>query len=104
MDFNRAKMIARDLMNHAGLVDWRLEYHRTRRGAVRITGKSSSVLKIISLNIDHVLEHSEEDIIETILHEIGHAMCPKRGHGKEWAYRVAGLGGNPRRLYVEETR
>ena len=73
--------LARNQMNKHGLVDWALDldYAKVRAGACFFREKR------ISFSRNFIKKSSEEDIQDTILHEIAHALVgPKHGHNKVW--------------------
>jgi predicted SprT family Zn-dependent metalloprotease len=54
--------------------------------------------KTIKLSVSYVLLNDEPEILDTILHEIAHALLPpKEGHGKRWKAMCVKLGCNPER-------
>ncbi|NCB67228.1 MAG: hypothetical protein EOM47_00080 [Bacteroidia bacterium] len=55
-------------------------------------GLCSSTGDTISLNLDFVMNDKLENIIETILHEIAHAMTSGEGHFIEWQIKAIELG------------
>lgn len=48
----------------------------------------------IYISRDHIEQDSESEIIETILHEIAHAITPGAGHRPIWAETSRSIGGN----------
>lgn len=48
----------------------------------------------ITLNIQHAKCDSLEEVIETILHEIAHAITPGAGHKTIWSETCKGIGGD----------
>jgi predicted SprT family Zn-dependent metalloprotease len=56
--------------------------------------------KVISLSLDIALLNSEEEIKETLLHEIAHALVgPGYGHGEFWKCKAKMIGASPERCY-----
>lgn len=58
--------------------------------------------KTISLS-RHLTElNDEEQVRDTILHEIAHALAPKRaGHNRQWVYQCLQVGAKPQRCYSD---
>ena len=44
-----------------------------------------------------------DEVRDTILHEIAHALCPKDGHGPRWRATCRRLGAKPVRCYTDAT-
>lgn len=91
-------MIARDLMDHHGLKDWRLVFDRSKK---RLGGCSNHI-KTLTFSVPFIRRLGEEEFIETVLHEISHGLSPKRGHNLEWASICAKIGGTPSNRYRED--
>ncbi len=73
--------MARRLMDEHGLTGWTLAFveSRSRLGDCHFRDR------VIRLGRDHALEDSEEQIRDTVLHEIAHAIAgPEAGHGPLW--------------------
>ncbi len=90
---------ARSLMDSHGLKEWNLRFDES----IRSLGKCNYRDRIISLSRSHVLDGKEEDIIDTILHEIAHAIAgPKARHGPEWKKVAIQIGATPRSYFKHE--
>jgi predicted SprT family Zn-dependent metalloprotease len=88
--------LARKLMNEHGLHDWQFCFDRAKRRA----GSCRHKRKLITLSSNYAEKNSEEDIQDTILHEIAHALAgPKVGHGPEWKLICLQIGARPARCY-----
>lgn len=97
----KREIIARDLMRYHGISErFELNFY-DRMGKVlgltkcRVFGEGIIKGEII-LNKHHVETASEDDVIETILHEIAHAITPGAGHVKIWKETSISIGGNGR--------
>ena len=54
--------------------------------------------KTISINLDFAKNHGlDEQMIDTIIHEIAHALTPGCGHGPVWKAMCVRLGARPER-------
>jgi hypothetical protein len=93
---DRAVMIAKDLMKlHVPDVTLRIDRSIATVGHANRYAITLSYKWLLKITSDIAL-------IDLVLHEIGHVFCPVRGHGKEWAYIVAMIGGNPHTQFDEE--
>jgi predicted SprT family Zn-dependent metalloprotease len=91
--------LARSEMNKHGLIDWDLDldYAKVRAGACFFNEKK------ISFSRNFVKKSSHEDINDTILHEIAHALVgPKHGHNKVWKEMALKLGCSAQRCHTLE--
>ena len=63
-----------------------LEYWAVRFGNARVDlGSCDHRTQTITISRHHIKQHSPEQVRDTILHEIAHAMCrPGEGHGENW--------------------
>src|SRR4030066_836399 len=92
-------MIAKDLMRYHGIADrFELLFQEMQS---KILGKCECRVKDegiivgnILINKDHAEKSSEDDVVETILHEIAHAITPGAGHIDIWRQTSLSIGGN----------
>jgi predicted SprT family Zn-dependent metalloprotease len=102
--FEKLTVEANKLFEKYGLIGWKLEFDNANlrfgicRYSKRIIGLSE---KMVMLNA----EKNYNEVYETLLHEIGHALSFQRygvkgrGHGFLWETCVRELGGKPQRCY-----
>jgi len=93
--------LARQLMNLHGLHDWRFGWDRAKRRA----GCCKHSQKLITLSGYYVTRNTDkpDDVKDTILHEIAHALAgPRKGHGAEWKAICRKIGARPVRCYDSE--
>jgi predicted SprT family Zn-dependent metalloprotease len=97
MTLKEAEEMARDLMRlHKLLPHWSFTFDRSR---VRF-GKCNCHKKQISLSKYLVELNGEDEVRDTILHEIAHALAPRgSGHGPVWKSLALSIGCNGRRCY-----
>jgi len=96
MDSTAAIEFARELIVAYGLVGWRAELDR----AVRRFGACHHSRKLITLSQQLVQLNNEAAVLDTILHEIAHALAgSKAGHGPEWRKIAKSLGCSAQRCY-----
>ncbi len=95
----KTEMMALDLMSYHGLIPrFSLSFY-TNMGSIlglckcRVFGEGIIKGEII-LNRHHVENSSEDEVLETILHEIAHAITPGAGHVKIWQETSKSIGGN----------
>jgi len=94
VDVAEARELATDLMNKHGLTGWRLIFDnaRTRAGVCRYDRKQIGLSRILTAL------HSDEQVTDTILHEIAHALTgPGHGHDRVWRATAKRLGCSPTR-------
>jgi predicted SprT family Zn-dependent metalloprotease len=98
MNLHEAQILARDLMTTHGLAGWsfRFDHARRRFGCCNYTHKR------ISLSRPLTLLNPIEQVRDTILHEIAHAMTPGKNHGPEWRAACARIGAKPARCYTDD--
>ena len=80
-------------MDEHGLTGWTLAFaeSRSRLGDCDFNDRQ------IRIGRDHALEGNEEEIRDTVLHEIAHAIAgPEAGHGPLWKATVRRIGATPR--------
>jgi len=101
MEIFKAKKIAIELMSKHGLIElgWKFQMDNAKRrfGVCRYRTKTISIsLPLTTLN-------SEEQVTDTILHEIAHALVgPKNGHGHIWKAKAIEVGCKPERCYSDD--
>lgn len=88
MERIKATKELRELLNSQGLSDWsiRLTDH------FGILGLCSYKDKCIILNYHHVDQHPEPEVLNTIRHEVAHALTPGAGHTEFWQIKARELG------------
>lgn len=89
---------AHKLMQEHGLHDWKF----TTDKAVRRFGVCRHRTKTISMSEVIVKLNNEAEVIDTLLHEIAHALAGANvGHGIGWVLRARALGAKTERCYGE---
>lgn len=90
--------MAFELMSQHGLSDWhfRFDHARRRFGCCRYRQK------LITLSRPLVLLNQENQVRDTILHEIAHALTPDDGHGVRWRAKCVEIGADPARCFDDE--
>ncbi len=89
MDLNDAAAIGRRLLDEHGLTDWALVFDRAKRRA----GICRSGRKEIGLSAPLTSLHPEDEVRDTLLHEIAHALVgPQHGHDAVWRAIAVRIG------------
>src|SRR5689334_16215777 len=97
MNLYEASHLAKDLMSQHGLSDWRFTFDHARRRF----GKCDYTNRRITLSRPLTLLNGLDEVRDTILHEIAHALCPKDGHGPRWRATCRKIGARPLRCYTD---
>lgn len=91
-----AVTLARTLMNNHGLGHWVFQWDRAKRRAGCCKHRQS----MITLSYYYVGRNNEDDVKDTVLHEIAHALVgPKNGHNDIWKTVCVRIGAKPVRCY-----
>lgn len=96
MNLPEAQQLARELMDQHGLSAWRFEFDRSTRRF----GACKPSQRVISLSWRLTLLNSAEEVHETLLHEIAHALTPGDGHGAKWKAMCKKLGIRAQRCFT----
>ncbi|MFG1606607.1 SprT-like domain-containing protein [Actinoplanes sp. NPDC049265] len=94
MDLTAAERLARELFARHRLTGWRLVFDnaKTRAGVCRFDAKE------IGLSRPLVSRYDVEQVTETVLHEIAHALAgPRHGHDRVWRATAQRIGCSGRR-------
>jgi predicted SprT family Zn-dependent metalloprotease len=96
MDLSRATMMAVDCMNYHGLLNrgwqFKLDSAKRRHGVCRRWCRTISISEAVTLL------NSEDEVLDTILHEIAHAIAPAGAHhGPQWKLVAREVGARPQR-------
>jgi predicted SprT family Zn-dependent metalloprotease len=97
MDLNTAERWAREHLERWGLKrqGWTFAFDRARKRF----GSCQHARRRITLSAPLTRIAHEEDVLDTIRHEIAHALAgPRAGHGVRWRAIAAQVGAKPQRL------
>lgn len=98
MDLHAAREMAMTLMRQHGLVGWSFAFDHAKRRF----GACWPTLRRISLSRTLTFLNPVEQVRETVLHEIAHALSPGDGHGLKWRAACRAIGARPVRCYTEQ--
>ncbi len=83
-------------MRRHGLSGWRFRFDHARRRF----GSCRPGEKVITLSRALTILNNEQQVRDTLLHEIAHALTPGEGHGATWKAMCVRLGAKPERCYT----
>jgi len=99
-----AKELALTLMARHGLSGWLFEFNKNLRRVGVCFHPSKNRPGRIELSIHFVKLNTDEEIRDTILHEIAHALVGHdHGHDEVWKAKCREIGARPERCYGDET-
>jgi len=90
MDRQQAAQILRDELNKHGLQAWSVRLNQNADS--KFLGLCSYKDTCIILSAHHVDIHPDPDVINTIRHEVAHALTPGHGHDDVWAAKAREIG------------
>jgi len=91
MERNKASQLLRDELNRYGLSNWKVRI--TSDPNMPYLGLCSYKDKAIIINAHHVDIHDDESVIDTIKHEIAHALVGHtHGHDEVWKAKAKEIG------------
>ena len=90
MDRKGAADFTRKVLNDNGLTEWKVRL--TSDPNLPFLGLCMYKDKCIMLNAHHIDIHPHKDVVNTIYHEVAHALCPGQGHNEVWATKARELG------------
>lgn len=94
------KELARQLINkHLPNSVWRFQFDRAKRRA----GCCKYGKKLITLSEPLLPKMSDNEIRDTLLHEIAHALTPGEQHSPEWKRVALSIGCNGERCHTLDT-
>ncbi len=84
-------------MNQHGLADWSFEFDHARRRF----GRCDYTHRRITLSKPLTFLNPIEEVRDTVLHEIAHALAPGAKHGPRWRAVCQKIGARPIRCYTD---
>jgi hypothetical protein len=99
MDLSDAYRMGTELLQRHGLDGWSLAFDNAKRRA----GVCRHGARVIGLSAPLARLHSVEEVRETLLHEIAHALAgPEHGHDAVWVARARAIGSTGQRCLPAE--
>jgi len=99
MDLGAAHTLATSLIRDHGLVGWSVEFDRAKSRA----GVCRFDRRVIGLSARLTRLHSPDEVRETVLHEIAHALVgPRHAHDAVWRRTALAIGSTGERCLAEE--
>jgi len=95
VELTAVRALGERLLAEHGLTEWRLRFDNAKRraGACRFDARTISVSRHLMALYD------EDDVRDTVLHEIAHALVgPEHGHDAVWRATAHRIGCSGRRL------
>jgi predicted SprT family Zn-dependent metalloprotease len=100
VDLRDAFAMAEYLLEVHGLDEWEVSYDNAKRRA----GICRFNDRILGLSAPLTAVHSEDDVRDTILHEIAHALVgPRHGHDATWQSMARRIGSSGERCVSPES-
>ncbi len=94
MKTTTAEKLARELMDSHGLQDWTFKLDECPSEVWFMQRRDEDDTPV---SRHHVAHHTTEQVRETILHEIAHALVPDHvAHGEEWKAMAKAVGAVPK--------
>ena len=91
MERSQAARMMRDELNAYGLTDWSVRLNQNADS--HFLGLCSYKDKCIILSAHHIDIHPDPDVVNTIKHELAHALVgPNHGHDEVWAQKAREVG------------
>lgn len=93
MELAKAEILCKQLMQEHGCIGWRFQWMKS----ITRLGECNYGPRTIRLSVQFTEVHPENEVRDTILHEIAHAKKGhKAGHGPEWRQFFMSIGGSGR--------
>lgn len=94
LQFREVRQLALELLARHGLFDWSFTFNWRKR----TMGLCLYHVRRIELSVHFVERNGRTEIVDTILHEIAHALVgPEHGHGATWKQKCIEIGARPER-------
>jgi superfamily II DNA or RNA helicase len=90
MERSKAIQLLRTELDSHNLTDWKIRLNQNPTAP--FLGLCMHADKTIVLNAHHVDQHPEVELINTIKHEVAHALTPGHKHDEMWAAKAREIG------------
>jgi predicted SprT family Zn-dependent metalloprotease len=98
MNLYEAAHLARSLMQQHALTEWSFGFDHARRRF----GKCDYTHRRITLSRPLTFLNPIDEVRDTLLHEIAHALAPGDHHGPRWRAMCRQIGARPVRCYTDD--
>jgi predicted SprT family Zn-dependent metalloprotease len=96
MELAKAEKLANSLIKKYGLKGWIFKFDYAKRRF----GTCNYEHKLITLSKHLTVLNEDDEVKDTLLHEIAHALTPGDNHGEKWQQACLKLGAKPNRYYM----
>ena len=96
MSVGAAQRLTNRLLIDKGLTGWTIRFNTARRTA----GTCNHAQRVITLSKYLLAQRSYEDSLQTITHEVAHALTPGHSHDYVWQRKHREMGGNGQRCFA----
>jgi predicted SprT family Zn-dependent metalloprotease len=93
-----ARHLATTWLKQRGLHDWSFRGVHARRRF----GSCQPASRVITLSRQLTRLNNADQVRDTILHEIAHALTPGDNHGAKWKAMCRRIGAKPQRCYTDD--
>lgn len=83
-------LLGRQLLDDCGLHKWRIKFNRSKK----YYGSTYYDNCLITISKEFAIHCSETENLNTLTHEIAHALCPSGEHDSEWVSTHKAMGGD----------
>jgi predicted SprT family Zn-dependent metalloprotease len=102
MNLLEVEQLAKEKMSLHGLIQagWKFSWNKRKRAA----GVCNRTKRTIFLSTVFASAGIYEDVLDTILHEIAHALTPGHHHDIVWKRKAIEVGAKPNRCFNQKTK
>lgn len=90
---------AQNLIDNYNLVGWKFCWNKSKRSKSTL-GVCDYSEKTITISYNHATNQPKDEVKDTILHEVAHALTEGHGHDKVWKNKCIEIGAMPERCYI----
>jgi predicted SprT family Zn-dependent metalloprotease len=98
----QAEKLVTELMEKHGLIQAGWKFNWLKHSS--IAGVCNYTQKEINLSLELTMLNTENEVRDTIVHEIAHALTPNDGHGRKWKAKCVEIGCRPEQFFTNEQK